>query len=63
MDIAALSMAMSNQKTMEAVGTAMLKNSLEFQEDIGKEVVKLIDSAAMERSVNPAIGQNIDFSV
>ncbi|MBO4346386.1 MAG: YjfB family protein [Lachnospiraceae bacterium] len=63
MDIAALSMAMSQEKIMNEVGTAMLKNALNVQEDIGEEVVEMIDSAAMERSVNPSVGSVVDITV
>ena len=63
MDIAALSMAMSQEKLMSEVGTAMLKNALDLQEDVGSEVVEMIDSAAMERSVNPSVGASVDISV
>lgn len=63
MDIAALSMAMAQQKTMDEVGTAMLRNALEMQEDVGAEVVEMIDSASMERSINPSVGASIDISV
>lgn len=63
MDIAALSMAMAQQKTMDEVGTAMLRNALDMQEDVGAEVVEMIDSAAMERSINPSVGSSIDISV
>ena len=63
MDIAALSMAMAQQKTMDEVGTAMLRNALDMQEDVGAEVVEMIDSASMERSINPSVGSSIDISV
>ncbi len=63
MDIAALSMAMAQQKTMDEVGTAMLRNALDMQEDVGAEVVEMIDSASMERSINPSVGASIDISV
>ena len=63
MDIAALSMAMAQQKTMDEVGTAMLRNALDMQEDVGAEVVEMIDSASMERSINPSLCASIDISV
>ena len=63
MDIAALSMAMAQQKTMDEVGTAMLRNAIDMQEDVGAEVVEMIDSASMERSINPSVGSSIDISV
>ena len=41
----------------------MLSKTLDTQEQIGNEVVQMIDSAAMERSINPAVGGNIDISI
>lgn len=63
MDIAALSMAMAQNKIMESFGVKMLSKTLDTQEQIGNEVVQMIDSAAMERSINPAVGGNIDISI
>lgn len=63
MDIAALSMAMSQMNIGNEFGTAMLSKSLDSMETEGAGLVKMIDAAAMERSVNPAIGGNIDISV
>lgn len=61
MDIAELSMAMSQMNTMSAVGTAVLSQSLDMGKTVGNEIVNMIDAAAMERSVNPAVGGNIDI--
>lgn len=63
MDIAALSMAMAQNRIMESFGVEMLSKTLDTQEQVGNQVVQMIDSAAMERSINPAIGGNIDISV
>ena len=63
MDIAALSMAMAQNRIMESFGVEMLSKTLDTQEQIGNEVVQMIDSAAMERSINPTIGGNIDISI
>ena len=63
MDIAALSMAMAQNKIMASFGVKMLSKTLDTQEQIGNEVVQMIDSAAMERSINPAVGGNIDISI
>lgn len=63
MDIAALSMVMSQNQIMESVGVAMLDKSLETQEMVGSEVLQLIDGAALERSINPNIGGNIDLMI
>ena len=63
MDIAALSMAMAQNRIMESFGVEMLSKTLDTQEQVGNQVVQMIDSAAMERSINPAIGGNIDISI
>ena len=41
----------------------MLRAGVDMQEAMGGEVMELIDSAAMERSVNPAVGSVIDMMV
>ncbi len=58
MDIAALSMSMSQAKLLTEVKTAMLAKSLDSQEHT-KDVIKMM----MEQSVNPNLGQNIDISI
>ena len=63
MDIAAISMAMSQAKIGNEFGTAMLSKSLDSMKIEGSEIANMIDAAAMERSVNPAVGGNIDISV
>lgn len=63
MDIAALSMTMSSVNLQSAYSVAMLSNSLEQAKTTGSEVVALMDSAAMERSVTPYLGSNFDVSV
>ena len=63
MDIAALSMAMSTINTQRAYGVAMLSNSLDQASSTGDQIVGMMDAAAMELSVNPHIGSNIDISV
>lgn len=61
MDIAEVSMALSQANTMNAVGTAVLSQSIDMGKVAGDGIVKMIDAAAMERSVNPAVGGNIDI--
>ena len=63
MDIASLSMGLSQSQTLTDVGTAMLSNSLDMAKMNGNAVAELLDSAAMERSVYPDIGGNIDYKV
>lgn len=63
MDIAALSTALANVETLGQVGTAMLSKSMDTNEALGNGLVKMIDAAAMERSVNPGVGENIDIRI
>lgn len=63
MDIAALSMAMAQVNTQSAYGVAMLSKSLDLASSTGDQIVGMMDAAAMELSVNPHIGANIDISV
>ena len=57
MNIAALASAMS------AYGVAMLSNTLDAAASTGDQIVEMIDTAAMERSVYPHIGGNFDATV
>ena len=59
MDIPALSMALSQTKTLGDVGTALLSKSLDMSKEQGAEMASMIDSAAMELSVNPAVGSHM----
>lgn len=63
MDIAGLSMSLANIEIANKVGTAVLDKALETNEALGAGMVEMIDAAAMERSVNPAVGGNFDFRV
>ncbi|MDE7222822.1 MAG: YjfB family protein [Acetatifactor sp.] len=61
MDIAGLSMSMATLDVQSQVGIKMLSKAIDMGEDLGAGMVQMIDSAAMERSVNPAVGGNIDI--
>ena len=63
MDIASISMAMSQSTALTKVGTAVLSNAMDTNEALGQGLVEMIDAAAMERSVNPHIGSNFDILV
>ncbi len=63
MDIAGLSMSMAQINTQSAFGVAMLSKSLDQASSTGSQIVGMMDAAAMELSVNPHIGGNIDISV
>lgn len=60
MDIAEISMALSQVNVQNNVGTAILSKTMDTNEAMGDGIVKMIDKASMERSVNPAVGANID---
>lgn len=63
MDIARLSTSMATASMQSKVGTAVLDKALETQESLGAGMVRMIDVAAMEQSVNPAVGANFDMRV
>lgn len=63
MDIAELSMSMSAAQVNTAFGVAMLAKSLDTASDTGVQITNMIDAAAMERSVNPSVGANLDMYV
>ncbi|MCR5279544.1 MAG: YjfB family protein [Lachnospiraceae bacterium] len=63
MDIAGVSMALAQINTKTDVGTALLSKAMDNNESMAAGLIDMIDRSAMERSVNPAIGGNIDYSV
>lgn len=63
MNIAGLSMNMSMIDTKSQVGTAVLGKVMDSNELMGQNMVAMLDSAAMERSVNPAVGGNLDLRI
>ncbi len=63
MDIAGVSTALANISTQSKVGTAVLSKAMDTNEELGAGLVQMIDSAAMERSVDPSVGSNFDMRV
>lgn len=63
MDIAGLSTTLSTINLQSKVGTAMLDKTMDTNEALGQGLVQMIDAAALERSVNPAVGANFDLRV
>lgn len=63
MDVAGVSTALANISTQSKVSTAVLSKAMETNEELGAGLVRMIDSAAMERSVNPDVGANIDMRI
>ena len=58
MDIAALSMSMSQAKLLTEVKTAVLAKSLDAQVQT-KDAIRMM----MEQSINPNLGTNIDLTI
>ncbi len=63
MDIPGLSMALAQTKVQSDISVAMLSKAMDLGETLGDGMVEMIDSAAMELSVTPHIGGNIDITV
>ena len=63
MDIAGVSTALSNVSMQSQISTAVLSKAMDTNEALGAGLIEMIDAAAMERSVNPAVGSNFDVYV
>ena len=61
MEIARLSTGLSQCQTLTDVGTALLSKSLDQTKQTGDNLVKMLDASAMEQSVHPEIGGNLDL--
>ena len=66
MDIARLSMDLSQTQLLNNVGFAMMAKNLDMAEAQGEMTAELISSMpspSLESLVNPAIGGNIDLAI
>ena len=63
MDIPGLSMRMAQTNLLSDVGTAMPAKTMDQAESVSAAMTEMLDASAMELSVNPGIGANIDISV
>lgn len=63
MDIAGMSTAMAGVELQAKVGTAVLGKAMDTNEALGAGMVEMIDAAAMERSVSPQVGSNLDIRI
>lgn len=63
MDIPGLSMALANVSLQNDVSVAVLGKAMDLGQEMGDGIVDMIDSSAMERSVTPYLGGNIDLRV
>ncbi len=62
-NITSAAMSLAQSKTLDQVGAKVLGNALDAQEAAGAGIIKMMDAAAMQLSVNPHIGGNFDASV
>ncbi|MCR5716143.1 MAG: YjfB family protein [Lachnospiraceae bacterium] len=61
-----MAMSMQSAQLQSAVGISMLKNSIDLGEQQAtavSEVLSSVSPSAMELSINPNVGGNIDISV
>lgn len=63
MDIASLSMGLSVASLQNSVSVQVLSKAMDTNEALGAGLVNMIDAAAMEQSVNPHIGGNMDIRI
>ncbi len=63
MDIASLSMGLSVASLQNAVSVQVLSKAMDTNEALGAGLVNMIDAAAMEQSINPHIGGNMDIRI
>lgn len=69
MNIARISMGLSQANLQNAYGVAMLKKTMDVNEQMGASTVNMMDSMnlankkSMELSVNPNIGSQLDLFV
>lgn len=63
MDIAALSMSLSQIKAAQQASISVMKLAMDSAEGQSEDLAKLMASSAktLEQSVNPQIGANIDI--
>lgn len=55
--------AMASVSVQNAYGVAMLSKSLDQVSSMGDQITGVMDAAAMELSVNPEIGANVDIRI
>ncbi len=63
MDIAGLSTVLSTSRLQSQVGVAVVSKAMDTNEAMGQGLIEMIDAAAMEQSVNPHVGSNLDIRI
>ena len=56
-------MNLATVDTQAKVSIAMLDKTMELGETLGEGMVAMMDAAAMEHSVRPQVGGNVDISI
>lgn len=60
MDIAALSMAMTNQQTRSSAGMATMNNVKDVMEQQGAQLVEMLEQSA-QTAPHPSLGKAVDL--
>lgn len=63
MNIPELSVALSTNQLQSQVSTVVLSKAMDVEEAMGQGLIQMIDAAAMEQSVNPNVGSNMDLRI
>lgn len=65
MDIAALSMGLSQMKVAQQASISVMKMAMDSGQTQMNDMVQMVqeNTKMMERSVNPNLGKNLDISV
>ena len=63
MDVGMLSMNLAMNNTHRAVGTAMLRNSMDLMEQNGNAIAAMMQSAPAPAINPPGVGGSIDVSL
>ncbi|MCR5388888.1 MAG: YjfB family protein [Lachnospiraceae bacterium] len=63
MEIGALSSVGLSSAMNNEIGVSVLKMAMDSDDKTANAMQKMLDSAAMERSVNPSVGGLFDMSV
>lgn len=56
-------MALAQTKVQSDFSVAMLSKAMDLGETLGTGMVEMLDAAAMENSVTPYIGGNVDIRI
>ena len=63
MDIAALSVAISQQKVNQDLGVATLKMAMDSSQQTADLVTEVADPKVMELAAQPYLGANVDIAI